>query len=228
MHLQFVTHLDRAPDNRHNSACNIRRRISSFYSPGPTRICWKSIGPRGESAPECGKAQDLLWHSAKMEPSLIHPPLLLALPFCLLLAAIAFAPLFFPGWWARHYEKVSFLLAVAVIGYYLLGLGAGLRVWHTATEYFSFISLIGSLFVISGGIHINVKGEATPTVNVLFLLIGALAANVLGTTGASMLLIRPWLRMNKYRLTAHRSEEHTSELQSHHDLVCRLLLEKKN
>jgi len=54
-----------------------------------------------------------------------------------------------------------------------------------------------------GGIHITVKGEATPFVNVVFLFVGALLANVLGTTGASMLLIRPWLRMNKYRITAH-------------------------
>src|SRR5437016_4826652 len=138
-----------------------------------------------------------------MEPLLIHPPLLMALPFCALLAAIALAPLFFPGWWGRHYEKVCLALAATVVGYYLLGLAAGPRVWHTAKEYFSFICLVGSLFVISGGIHINVKGEATPRMNVLFLFIGALVANILGTTGASMLLIRPWLRMNKYRLTAH-------------------------
>lgn len=72
---------------------------------------------------------------------------------------------------------------------------------HTGAEYVSFIALIGSLFVVSGGIHINVKGEATPAGNVLFLLTGALLANVLGTTGASMLLIRPWLRMNKFRVT---------------------------
>ncbi len=49
--------------------------------------------------------------------------------------------------------------------------------WHTATEYLSFICLVGSLFVISGGIHINVKGEATPQVNVLFLIVGALVSN---------------------------------------------------
>src|SRR5206468_3988727 len=76
-------------------------------------------------------------------------------------------------------------------------------VGHTAHEYFSFIALIGSLFVVSGGIHISVKGEATPLANVVFLFIGAVIANLLGTTGASMLLIRPWLRMNKYRVTAH-------------------------
>src|SRR5262249_30503462 len=74
---------------------------------------------------------------------------------------------------------------------------------HRVIEYVQFIALIGSLFVVSGGIHINVKGEATPLANVVFLFIGAVTANVLGTTGASMLLIRPWLRMNKYRVTGH-------------------------
>ena len=72
-----------------------------------------------------------------------------------------------------------------------------------AHDYTSFIALIGSLFVVSGGIHISVKGEATPLGNVVFLFIGAVVANVLGTTGAAMLLIRPWIRMNRYRVTAH-------------------------
>jgi len=130
-------------------------------------------------------------------------PLLSAVPFVALLAAIALAPLFFANWWSKHFLKVTLVLAAVPLLYYLFWLRAHERVIHTATEYISFICLIGSLFVISGGIHINVKGEATPGVNVLFLLIGALVSNVLGTTGASMLLIRPWLRMNKYRLTAH-------------------------
>jgi Na+/H+ antiporter NhaD/arsenite permease-like protein len=72
-----------------------------------------------------------------------------------------------------------------------------------AHEYVSFIALIGSLYVVSGGIHIRVKGEATPLVNTVFLLVGAVIANLLGTTGASMLLIRPWIRMNKYRITGY-------------------------
>src|SRR5207244_4609492 len=92
---------------------------------------------------------------------------------------------------------------LVVVLYYLFRLQASPRVLNTAKEYFSFIALIGSLFVVSGGIHINIKGEATPFTNVIFLAIGALVANVLGTTGASMLLIRPWIRMNKYRVTAH-------------------------
>ena len=131
------------------------------------------------------------------------PPLWTVTPFVLLLAAIAVAPFFFSNWWSRHYAKVAFALAAATSLYYLAILRAHERAFQTGTEYISFICLIGSLFVISGGIHITVRGEATPGVNVLFLLIGALISNLLGTTGASMLLIRPWLRMNKYRLTGH-------------------------
>jgi Na+/H+ antiporter NhaD/arsenite permease-like protein len=125
------------------------------------------------------------------------------LPFGLLLAAIALAPLFFADWWGKHYTKVAFGLAMVVLAYYFFGIHATGRVLKVGHEYLSFIALVGSLFVVSGGIHINVKGEASPVVNVVFLLIGALAANLLGTTGASMLLIRPWIRMNKYRITAH-------------------------
>jgi Na+/H+ antiporter NhaD/arsenite permease-like protein len=90
-----------------------------------------------------------------------------------------------------------------VLGYYLLGLQASARVWHMAHDYTSFIALVGSLFVVSGGIHIRVKGQATPLANVVFLFIGAVIANVLGTTGAAMLLIRPWIRMNQCRVSAY-------------------------
>ena len=133
----------------------------------------------------------------------IQPNPWMVAPFIALLAAIALAPLRFADWWGRHYPKVSFALAALVVVYYLLVLNATPRVLNTASEYFSFIALIGSLFVVSGGIHITIKGEATPMANVIFLAVGALVANVLGTTGASMLLIRPWLRANKYRVTAH-------------------------
>jgi Na+/H+ antiporter NhaD/arsenite permease-like protein len=130
-------------------------------------------------------------------------PSFLLLPFVTLLAAIALGPLWFSGWWGRHYTKVAVGLAAAVCTYYFVVLQRPIRVFNTAYEYLSFIALVSSLFVVSGGIHIRVKGEATPWANVIFLLIGAVAANVLGTTGASMLLIRPWLRMNKYRVTGH-------------------------
>lgn len=124
-------------------------------------------------------------------------------PFGVLLAIIALAPLVVAGWWAKHYPKVACALGAVTLLYYLAGLQAYARVWHTAHEYVSFIALVGSLFVVSGGIHIGVKGEATPARNVLFLFLGAVIANFLGTTGASMLLIRPWIRMNKYRITGY-------------------------
>ena len=133
----------------------------------------------------------------------ISPPGFAVLPFVALLAAIAIAPLCFADWWGRHYPKVCVALALGMSAYYGLALGLLSRVLGTGEEYLSFIALVGSLFVVSGGIHIVVKGEATPLTNTLFLAIGAILANLLGTTGASMLLIRPWIRANKYRVTGH-------------------------
>ncbi len=150
---------------------------------------------------------DLLYHARAlfllMNHEVVAPSPWMILPFALLLSAIALAPLLAPKWWLRHYPKVALGLGAITLGYYLFGLHASERTLDTAHEYISFIALVGSLFVVSGGIHIGVKGEATPSVNVLFLFIGAVIANVLGTTGAAMLLIRPWIRMNKYRITAH-------------------------
>jgi Na+/H+ antiporter NhaD/arsenite permease-like protein len=137
-----------------------------------------------------------------MEPT-TNPNPWMMVPFGVLLAAIALAPLFFAAWWQKHYPTVAWSLGAITLAYYLFGLNGRERVWDTAVEYVSFMALIGSLFVVSGGIHINVRGQATPRANVVFLLVGAVIANLFGTTGASMLLIRPWLRMNKYRITAH-------------------------
>ena len=125
------------------------------------------------------------------------------LPFGLLLAMIALAPLFFSTWWGKHYIKIAVGLAAVMVLYYFFGLGAKGRIVETAHNYISFIVFIGALFVVSGGIHIRVKGEATPMANVMFLATGAFAANLLGTTGASMLLIRPWIRMNRHRITGY-------------------------
>ena len=125
------------------------------------------------------------------------------LPFALLLGAIAVAPLIAPGWWLRHYPKVALGLGAVTLGYYVFILRNPASLAHAAHEYVSFIALVGSLYVVSGGIHLGVKGPAAPLTNVLFLLTGAVIANLLGTTGAAMLLIRPWIRMNQYRVTTH-------------------------
>ncbi len=133
------------------------------------------------------------------------PPVLLA-PFALLLLLFAVMPLT-PArskhWWEHNYHFVSVGLAVVVGGYYLLKVPAGgVMLGHALHEYVSFIALIGALFIVAGGVHLRVKGEATPFENVVFLLVGALLANVIGTTGASVVLIRPWIRMNKIRVSA--------------------------
>lgn len=138
-----------------------------------------------------------------MEAISASPNPWMILPFVLLLAAIALAPLFFAAWWGKHYPKVAALFGAVTLLYYGFGLGAPERIWRTFEEYSSFIALVGSLYVVSGGIHIKVKGESTPWANVVFLGVGAVLANVFGTTGASMLLIRPWLRMNHYRVTGY-------------------------
>ena len=130
-----------------------------------------------------------------------HP--ILILPFALLLGAMALCPLFAPKWWEQHYPKLALGLGAVTAGIYLFILRDPASLGHAAHEYFSFVTLVGSLFVVSGGIHIGVRGESTPLKNVLFLFVGALLANVLGTTGAAMLLIRPWLRLNQSRVAAH-------------------------
>src|SRR5215212_8969716 len=91
------------------------------------------------------------------------PQLWMALPFLVLLALIALGPLLFERWWLKHYPKICFSLGALTVAWYLLALppAAAHKVVHTGVEYISFIALIGSLFVVSGGIHINVKGEAT-------------------------------------------------------------------
>lgn len=133
-------------------------------------------------------------------------PLWLAAPFALLLLLIAAMPLTparVKHAWEHYYPHVALGLGALVGAYYFLKIpGGGAIIAHTAHEYFSFIVLIGALFVVAGGIHIKVRGEATPLGNVAFLAIGAVLANFIGTTGASMVLIRPWIRMNKVRIGA--------------------------
>jgi len=124
------------------------------------------------------------------------------LPFVVMLLSIAFMPFIHLHWWEKNYPKVAVTLGAIAVTYYLVFLGQPGRVAEVAHEYVSFIALIGSLFVVAGGIHISVRGEATPLRNTVFLGIGAVIANFIGTTGASMLMIRPWIRMNKYRITA--------------------------
>lgn len=129
------------------------------------------------------------------------PNALMVIPFVVMLFSIALMPFILKEHWHRVYPLFVIVLGGISLVYYFLVLKNPGRVLYIAHEYASFIALVGSLFVVSGGIHITVKGEAKPSVNSLFLFLGAVSANIIGTTGASMLLIRPWIRMNRYRIT---------------------------
>jgi Na+/H+ antiporter NhaD/arsenite permease-like protein len=127
-----------------------------------------------------------------------HPAMVL--PFCVMLLAIALCPIFLKHHWERYYHHIALGLGAISIAYYLCVLREPLRIARVAGDYVSFMALVGSLFVVTGGIHIRVKGgESKPWINCVYLIVAALLANVFGTTGASMLMVRPWIRMNKYR-----------------------------
>ncbi|NTV02478.1 MAG: citrate transporter [Chlorobiaceae bacterium] len=129
------------------------------------------------------------------------PPAWLSIPFVALLLMIATGPLLYPGFWEHHYRKVSVLLGAVVAAWYAVAVDGGLQMlWHTLEEYLSFIALVASLFVVAGGILVRIDREGSPAVNLMLLLFGALISNIVGTTGASMLLIRPYLRINEGRL----------------------------
>lgn len=130
-------------------------------------------------------------------------PVWTVIPFVLLLLMIATGPLFYERFWHKNYPKISIMLALLVVGYYLFVLHNNHGPVHALFEYFQFIALLASLFIASGGIMIKVDKKVTPRVNVGLLLVGALISNFIGTTGASMLLIRPFIRLNQNRIKAY-------------------------
>ncbi len=130
-------------------------------------------------------------------------PLWMAVPFVLLLGAIALGPTVGPGWWGRNYPLVCFGLSAIVIALYLGKPGGPHALLEAATDYASFIMLIGSLFIVSSGVWIQINRPATPMLNTALLFCGAILSNLLGTTGASMLLIRPYLSINRERLRGY-------------------------
>ncbi|MEY2668406.1 MAG: hypothetical protein RJA59_1044 [Pseudomonadota bacterium] len=120
-------------------------------------------------------------------------------PFAVMLLCIAVLPLVAPHAWEHNRNKAILSavlgLPVAIWMWRLEPLGVG----HVVHEYVAFIILLGSLFVIAGGIVIRGTLSGTPGLNASILALGAVLASVVGTTGASMLLIRPLLRANSVR-----------------------------
>ncbi|MCX5690513.1 MAG: sodium:proton antiporter [Planctomycetota bacterium] len=137
-------------------------------------------------------------------------PLWAVIPFATLLAAIALMPFISERLWHRHFPDFAFGLGGLVLGWVVRafpqpmvgghGTVGGHAVMHAFIEYYSFVALVCGLYVVSGGVLINLKGRGTPLMNVALLAFGAVFANLVGTTGASMLLLRPFMRMNEGRL----------------------------
>jgi Na+/H+ antiporter NhaD/arsenite permease-like protein len=121
------------------------------------------------------------------------------LPFALLLLGLAVLPLVAASFWESNLRKlaVAAVLGVPVAHLYAANHPAALA--HAFDDYVSFIVLLATLFVISGGVFLEGDLPATPRVNASFLAAGALLASFIGTTGASMLLIRPLLQTNRER-----------------------------
>jgi Na+/H+ antiporter NhaD/arsenite permease-like protein len=127
------------------------------------------------------------------------PALAWITPFALLLLAIAVLPLVAHHWWERNRNRaiVAATLALpAVVWAFLERPG---ELLHAADEYAAFCLMLTCLFVVSGGLVLEGDLHATPRVNTTFLAVGALLANLVGTTGAAMLLVRPLLRTNARR-----------------------------
>jgi Na+/H+ antiporter NhaD/arsenite permease-like protein len=126
-------------------------------------------------------------------------------PFAGILLSIALMPLLAPSVWHHHYGKISAAWALAFLLPFAAIHGAPLAgsqfVHALVEEYIPFIILLTALFTVAGGIHIRGNLHGAPGLNTAILAIGAVLASLMGTTGASMLLIRPLIRANDNRVS---------------------------
>ena len=129
-------------------------------------------------------------------------PLWSCIPFACMLLSIALFPLLAPEFWHHHFGKVSIAWA-ASFGAPFLAAYRGVALYEilhiVLADYVPFIILLWSLYTISGGILLRGTLRGTPVVNLVMLIIGTLLASWMGTTGAAMLMIRPFLRANSHR-----------------------------
>jgi Na+/H+ antiporter NhaD/arsenite permease-like protein len=126
-----------------------------------------------------------------------------SLPFAGMLLSIALMPLLLPKVWHHHFGKITAGWSLAFLLPFALSFGAGTAggvVAHTLiAEYIPFIALLVALFTAAGGIFVRGNLHGSPAMNVLIMAIGSVLASAMGTTGASMLMIRPLIRANDNR-----------------------------
>ena len=125
------------------------------------------------------------------------------IPFAGLLLSIALMPLLFPNFWHHHFGKVtaawSLAFLIPLLAIYGVDAAVANFVHALLAEYVPFVILLTALYVVAGGIYIRGSLTGTPLLNTAILAIGAVLASFMGTTGASMLLIRPLIRANAHR-----------------------------
>lgn len=131
------------------------------------------------------------------------PPIWLVIPFAILLLMIATGPLFYAHHWHHYYPYYAVAFGVIVAAYYFFVMHTGLPVLHAIEEYIAFISLVASLFIAASGIYLKVNAKGTPLTNVVLLFVASCIANLIATTGAAMLFIRAYMRLNKGRIKAY-------------------------
>lgn len=129
--------------------------------------------------------------------------LLMCVPFVGLILSIALLPLVAPKLWHKHYGKVAFGWLVAgawSIGHFLSPETAVRSISHALVEeYAPFVCIVFALYTISGGLRVHVHANPSPLLNTTLLFLGAIFANLVGTAGATMILIRPFLKLNHHR-----------------------------
>lgn len=125
------------------------------------------------------------------------------IPFAGMLLSIAICPLVNGAWWEKFKGAAVLFWSLLFLVPFAIGNGVGTALNHFLEvilgDYISFIVLLFGLFCVAGNIRIRGTLAGTPKINVLLLLIGTLLSSWVGTTGASMLLIRPVIRANSWR-----------------------------
>lgn len=153
-----------------------------------------------KEAGHSGSSQEGSHHSAENLGTALS--LWWVIPFAGILLSIALFPLLAPHFWHHHYPKVSAFWAL-VMAIPFVAVYRGVAIHEIAhiyiIDYIPFIILLWSLFTVAGGIYIKGTLKGSPLVNTVILIIGTALASWIGTTGASMLLIRPILRSNSWR-----------------------------
>ncbi|KYZ76207.1 sodium:proton antiporter [Anaerosporomusa subterranea] len=136
-------------------------------------------------------------------------PMWSVIPFAGILLSIALFPLLAPHFWEHNMGKVSLFWSIAFFVPFLMGYGFDRAVYQLlhiyVIDYIPFIILLTGLFAISGGITVRGSLTGTPLLNTTILAIGSVLASIIGTTGASMLLLRPLIRA----LACRRNKAHT-------------------